>query len=137
LACHTNDKPANHPSGQCSQCHNTTNWGDATFDHQAAGATDCLACHSQDKPANHFSGQCSQCHNTNSWGGASFNHSFPMDHGDANGDCAKCHPSGGAEWTCYTCHDQQKTETKHAEEGISNITTRCLDCHANGKEDDD
>ena len=134
LSCHNKDRPDNHPSGQCSQCHNTSNWRDATFNHQAAGATDCQSCHSSDRPANHFSGQCSQCHNTSSWNDASLSHSFPMNHANANGDCSKCHPSGGADWTCYTCHDQQKMEQKHSEEGISNISTRCVDCHPNGRE---
>ena len=64
-SCHTKDKPANHFSGQCSQCHNTNVWTGASFNHAAQGATDCVSCHTKDKPANHFSGQCSQCHNTN------------------------------------------------------------------------
>ena len=131
-SCHSKDKPANHFSGQCSQCHNTTNWANATFNHQAAGATDCQSCHGNDRPANHFSGQCSQCHNTSSWGDANFNHSFPMNHGGANGDCAKCHPKDTSKWTCYKCHDKTETETHHAEKNIIDIASRCLDCHNGG-----
>jgi hypothetical protein len=107
-ACHSGNKPANHWGGQCSACHNTTSWSNARFNHSAVGATDCKACHSGNKPANHFGGQCSQCHNTSTWSGASFNHSFPMNHGDANGKCSKCHPSGGAKYNCFACHDQSK-----------------------------
>ena len=135
-SCHNQDKPSNHFDGQCSACHNTSSWSDATFDHQAAGVTDCQSCHNQDKPANHYDGQCSDCHNTASWPDASFNHSFPIDHGGANGDCAKCHPKTTAKWTCYTCHDKGQTESKHSEEGILDIADRCLDCHSGGKEDD-
>ncbi len=130
--CHA--PPGNHFSGACRNCHTDTgNWHNATFDH--AGLTDCQACHA--RPQNHFAGQCSDCHNTNSWEGATFSHSFPLDHGDANGNCASCHPSGGSDWTCYGCHDENRMINKHNEEGISNIGGRCLECHADGREHDD
>jgi hypothetical protein len=58
-----------------------------------------------------------------------------MDHGDASGDCAACHPSGGSDWTCYTCHEQQETLEKHDEEVGGDIAGRCLECHPNGEED--
>ncbi len=135
-ACHSGRKPANHYGGQCSACHNTSNWSEIDFNHQAVGATDCKACHSATKPANHFDGQCSQCHSASSWGGASFNHSFPMNHGGANGNCSTCHPSGGVKYSCYGCHDKGKTITKHNEEGISNLDSRCLDCHLGGESSD-
>ena len=134
-SCHSGNKPANHFSGQCSACHSTSGWRPASFNHSAAGATDCIACHSGKKPANHFSGQCSSCHNTSSWQGATFNHSFPMNHGGANGQCAKCHPSGGSKWTCFTCHDKSKMDNKHLEKGITDYASRCLECHRNGKND--
>jgi hypothetical protein len=89
------------------------------------------------RPADHYSGQCSDCHNTNTWEGATFNHSFPVDHGNANGNCAACHPSGGSDWTCYGCHSEAEMIHKHDEEGIPNITGRCLECHPNGEHDDD
>jgi hypothetical protein len=136
-SCHSGDKPGNHFSGQCSACHKTSTWKDVTFDHSAVGATDCKSCHSGNKPANHFDGQCSQCHSTSSWSDASFNHSFPMKHGGANGNCSKCHPAGGSKYDCYACHNQDKMTKKHNEEGISDIGSRCLDCHPNGKEGDE
>jgi hypothetical protein len=133
-ACHTSNRPANHFEGQCSQCHDTSAWGNATFNHQAMGATDCQACHISNRPANHFEGQCSQCHNTSSWQGASFDHSFPMNHGNANGDCTRCHPSGTQSWTCFTCHDKSEMDKKHNEKNISNYASRCLECHPNGRD---
>jgi hypothetical protein len=61
-----------------------------------------------------------------------------MDHGDAKGNCSKCHPSGGAKYNCYACHNKEKMIKKHDEKGISDIGSRCLNCHPNGdKEDDD
>ena len=133
-ACHSGRKPANHFGGQCSACHSTSKWSGAQFKHGAAGATDCKACHSGRKPANHFDGQCSKCHNTSSWGGASFNHKFPVNQGDANGNCSSCHPSGGSKYNCFACHDKAKINNEHNEEGISNFAGRCLACHPRGKE---
>jgi hypothetical protein len=135
IACHSNRKPANHWSGQCSACHSTMAWKPASFNHQAAGATDCQACHS--RPANHFPGQCSECHSTSSWKGASFNHSFPINHGNADGVCSKCHPSGTSSWTCFTCHDQAKMTKKHEEKGIPDYIDRCMECHGDGRKHGD
>jgi hypothetical protein len=132
IACHSGNKPSGHYGGQCSACHSTSGWRSASFNHEAMGATDCIACHSGNRPGNHSDGQCSNCHNTSSWGGASFNHSFPMNHGNAGGECAKCHPSGGSAWTCYTCHDEARMIRKHAEKNISDLSN-CLSCHSNGK----
>ncbi|OJX38190.1 MAG: hypothetical protein BGO78_09205 [Chloroflexi bacterium 44-23] len=135
--CHSGNKPANHFSGQCSACHSTNAWRPASFNHAAIGATDCQGCHSGNKPANHFAGQCSDCHSTDSWGGANFSHSFPLNHGDANGECAQCHPSGGSSWTCFNCHSQSKMTEKHVDKGIPDYVTRCMECHGNGKKNDD
>ncbi len=135
-ACHSKSKPAKHFGGQCSQCHSVTAWRPANFNHQAAGATDCKNCHSKDKPSGHFGGQCSQCHNTAAWVPAHFTHSFPLEHGNAGGTCSKCHPNDPPKWTCYTCHDRNRMEEKHNEEGINDIAGRCLQCHPDGEEGD-
>jgi len=58
-------------------------------------------------------------------------------HGDADGKCIKCHPSGGSDYNCYACHDKDKMLKEHNEEGISDLGNRCLNCHPNGKEGDD
>jgi hypothetical protein len=60
-----------------------------------------------------------------------------MNHGDAKGNCSKCHPSGGAQYNCYACHDKDKMINKHNEKGISDIGSRCLDCHPGGKKGDE
>jgi len=136
-ACHNNNKPANHYSGQCSACHSTNAWRPAGFNHQAAGATNCQACHAGNRPANHFSGQCSDCHNTSNWGDANFNHSFPINHGDANGQCSSCHPSGGSSWTCFNCHNESEMTKKHNEKGIADYVARCMECHGDGRKNED
>ncbi|NPA30486.1 MAG: hypothetical protein GXO37_00625, partial [Chloroflexi bacterium] len=133
------DKPAGHFAGQCSSCHTTTGWRPASFDHAAAGASDCLACHSQDKPVGHFQGQCSQCHTTVSWSGATFAHEiFPLNHGGAGGDCTACHTTGNPpDYTCTQCHSWASLQSEHHEEGIFNFANNCMACHAGGREGDD
>lgn len=135
-SCHSSQRPAGHFSGQCSACHNTSNWGNATFNHSAAGATDCQSCHSS--PGDHWPGQCSNCHSTNGWGNVKISgHKFPMDHGDAGGNCSACHDGYKTSVNCYTCHNRSETEKKHAEEDIFDIAGRCLQCHPTGDEGDD
>lgn len=130
-ACHT--APANHYPGACVNCHQDTgDFRNVNFSH--AGLTDCAACHAP--PANHYPGQCSACHNTTTFAGATFNHTFPIYHGDANGDCATCHPGNDTRtYTCFGCHNQQEMIGEHSEEGIGDISN-CVRCHANGREDD-
>lgn len=131
-SCHSSDRPANHFSGQCSACHSTSTWQGATFSHQ--GLKDCNSCHTP--PANHWSGQCSQCHSTNGWGSINVSgHGFPMNHGDAGGDCYACHDGAKSNVNCYRCHDRAETEKKHTEEGILDIAGNCLACHPNGEGD--
>ncbi len=136
-SCHLSNRPANHFQGQCSSCHSTSGWRPASFNHQAAGATDCIACHLGRRPANHFDGQCSNCHSTSSWSGATFAHGFPLNHGGARGECAKCHPGGTGSYTCFTCHDQAKMDKKHNEKGIPDYVSRCMECHSDGRKHDD
>jgi hypothetical protein len=133
-SCHNKNRPANHFSGQCSSCHRTIAWIPATFNH--SGNADCQSCHKP--PANHWPGNCSNCHSPSGWGKISVQgHSFPMNHGNADGECADCHSSNSPSVNCYKCHNQAKMEQKHGEEGIFNIAGRCLSCHPNGEEKDD
>jgi hypothetical protein len=60
-----------------------------------------------------------------------------MNHGDANGKCSKCHPSGGANYNCYACHDKDKMINKHNEKSITDISNRCLECHRRGEKGED
>lgn len=130
LACHTSQRPAGHYTGQCSLCHSTTAWLPASFNH--AGATDCQACHAAQAPANHYAYQCSMCHSTTAWVPANFSHTFPLNHKGANSNCALCHPATPPAYTCWGCHDQVKTEKKHADKGMTDITN-CMQCHPDGK----
>jgi len=136
-ACHLDDKPQNHYPGECSACHQTSAWLPATFDHAVAGAVDCQSCHIGDQPANHYPGQCSFCHNTNAWLPAYFSHTFPLNHGGAGSTCSRCHTSSNYySYTCYVCHEHNKTEIKKEHEGVSNLAN-CVRCHPDGRKHED
>lgn len=161
-ACHSGVDEHNGKFGaNCGQCHSTSSWKGATFDHSLAsfkltGAhsqaactschgngqfqgmpSACVACHAE--PGVHaglFGTKCADCHNTSAWLPASYNgpHSFPMDHGGRNA-CSACHPNSLTSWTCYSCHDQGEIDHKHREEGISDYSN-CLSCHPTGQEEE-
>ncbi|MBP7694545.1 MAG: hypothetical protein KA764_21670, partial [Anaerolineales bacterium] len=131
--CH--QPPANHWQGACRSCHSDTgNWKNARFDHSQIGGADCSQCHQP--PANHFQGACKDCHSdTGNWKNASFSHSFPLNHGDANGNCAACHTSGvPGPAPCSVCHDQAKMDREHKDE--KGYDGNCLKCHADGRKHD-
>lgn len=159
-SCHLKDDAHNGQFGtQCDSCHSPQGWKPATFDHNLSAfklegkhattacadchknnvfkgtPTQCSACHSE--PALHagmFVGQeCSACHTAAAWSPAQYNgpHSFPMNHGERNNRCVDCHQPTLNQWTCYTCHDQNKVTRKHTKEGISNFSD-CLRCHPTG-----
>ena len=162
--CHASDDKHNGQFGRdCSACHRATRWSDVTFDHNRSGfpltgahrsvgcanchaggsfsgmPTACSACHSEPQIHQGVFGQdCAACHSTSAWLPASWNgpHTFPMNHGDAGGQCSTCHPSGYSEYTCYGCHkhDPAEIEKKHQEKGIPDFSD-CTSCHATGKED--
>jgi hypothetical protein len=131
-------KPPNHiPSSEkCGDCHLTTSWATARFDHsQVTG--DCIRCHNgavaTGKPMNHVPSPdaCELCHGTVAWVPARFDHSMVM------GSCYSCHngtfargkpgdhpPSSNA---CEDCHDTRSWETSGFDH--TGITTGCFSCH--------
>jgi hypothetical protein len=160
VGCHLKDDAHGGQFGtDCGSCHNPTSWTNATFDHSKSGfpltgahtSLPCTSCHTGGKftglspacsschaePAVHagqFGTNCSTCHSTSAWLPASFNgpHPFPMSHGGANGQCAKCHPSSLTSYTCYNCHNQAETVTHHQQQGINDLSN-CVGCHPSGK----
>jgi len=152
-ACHADDYNAttdpNHVmlgiSTSCEECHNTTSWDGADFDHSTwplTGAhlttncsechvngmyqgtpTDCYACHADDYNAttdpNHtaagFPTSCEVCHTTVTWNGADFDHDFPIDSG------------AHANIDCAECHTTP----------MNYVLFSCIDCHEHNKSDTD
>jgi hypothetical protein len=130
-------------------------WSDCSQCHPDAGnhrAFDCLTCHehAQESTDPHHAGMpgysyaspaCLDCHPTGRAGeytehDAAF---FPIYSGTHVGqwlDCASCHTTGAADFSCIDCHDHAQTETDvhHAGmPGYSYASTACFDCHPTGR----
>jgi hypothetical protein len=164
VACHASDDAHGGSFGtNCGACHTTSGWANASFDHSqtafplsgAHGGLACSSCHQNGQyagtpsscaschgePAYHaglFGTDCKSCHTTNAWLPASYNrsHGFPLNHGNAGGDCSACHGSPLPNYTCTKCHahDPARMADKHAEKGITDISD-CLGCHPGGGKD--
>ena len=146
-SCHVNDYNAtenpNHSAAgfqtTCEDCHDTFEWTNAAFDHDAwelTGAhrpldcqschadgfdgtpTDCYACHADDydrttDPDHRDAGfptDCETCHTTSDWADATFDHD-------------ELYPLTGA-------HNGASCESCHAD-GFEGTPTECYACHAN------
>ncbi|MBI4944871.1 MAG: hypothetical protein HY840_00560 [Bacteroidetes bacterium] len=145
ISCHS--KPTDDVHAQlstaCNNCHNTQGWRSfVSFDHamiQGADKNNCITCHQQPKATYHnqFNTDCAKCHITSKWRPSSFDHSsyFILDQ-NHNANCITCHSDNNfSAYTCYGCHEhsQGKMESKHYEEGITNIIN-CVRCHKSGNE---
>lgn len=122
----------------CDQCHSTSAWRPARFDHSlgrfpltgahaSAACVGCHAggrysgtpiacndCHAADAPANHFGPGCASCHGTQAWKPATFSHEakFPLTKGEHKRyatRCASCHLVAG-DYAAYTCTDCHDNE---------------------------
>jgi len=106
---------------------------------------DCNSCHSADFQGapNHvalnYPRACDQCHSTSRWEDATFNHRFPL-RGDHDVNCNVCHDTGStAVFNCLGCHEHSQAAMNDKHREVSNyqyLSTRCLNCHANGEEND-
>jgi hypothetical protein len=133
-----------HARVACAGCH-----GDKVY---KGKSTECVSCHQSDydkttDPAHAGAGfptTCATCHNTTSWNGASFNHDapyFPIYSGAHAGrwtTCATCHtsPTNYAQFTCFSCHEHDKTlmDSKHqGRSGYVYDSQACYSCHKNGR----
>jgi len=146
----------------CLDCHDGVDQM-ADFDHaaifpleEAHAAVDCLDCHKEKvftglpnecvdchvEPEVHigqFGVDCERCHTTGAWTPALLmQHTFPINHESREDiECATCHESTYAEYTCYGCHEHTVTNVRaeHIEEGINDFEN-CIECHPTGQEDE-
>jgi hypothetical protein len=131
-----------HQTTNCISCHPTT---------YAGTAATCDACHQTNFNAttnpNHtsagFSTDCVSCHNTSAWDPSTWDHdaqNFPIYSGAHDGqwaDCATCHtnPATYADFTCFTCHRHNQTDTdnNHSQvNGYAYTSSACYTCHPRG-----
>jgi hypothetical protein len=102
----------------------------------------CSGCHQAPLDAMHRGsvGTCGQCHSQRAWTPATFDHEslFSLT-GDHEASCNTCHVGKDYRtYTCYGCHEHTRSEirAKHVEEGIADYEN-CMECHRNGKADED
>jgi hypothetical protein len=139
VTCHLADfngttNPSHVQSGfpqTCEQCHSTTNWLNATFNHSTTGFTldgahttlQCTQCHnttfSPTGPYNLTSNACVTCHLT-----------------DYNGTNNPSHAQAGFPQTCQQCHSTTNWTSatfNHATTGFTltgaHTTLQCTQCH--------
>ena len=124
-----------HDISDCSQCHTTGNFSDAS--------ADCVTCHQDDYSStqnpNHqnrgFSTDCINCHTTNpGWSPAiNVDHEFfPLTLGHTIQDCNQCHTTGNfsdASPDCVTCHQDDYNSTQNPNHQTSGFSTDCMNCH--------
>jgi hypothetical protein len=125
-----NHVQANFPQ-TCQQCHNTTSWGNANWNHSSTGFTLVGA---------HSSLQCAQCH---------VNGNYTLT--SANTTCVSCHLAdyqkttnpnhvqANFPQTCQQCHNTTSwggANWDHSSTGFAltgiHATTPCAQCHVNG-----
>lgn len=163
-SCHRDDyqQAPNHVTSNfpltCEQCHGTTTWLDATFDHPsfpltgghngvtciqchttgtfAAMPTDCLFCHQADYVAapshvtSNFPQTCEQCHRVTTWSDATFAHdSFPLTAGHSGLTCVACHTTGSYGAIPADCVSCHLTDYQQAPGHVGNFPQTCEQCH--------
>ncbi|MCF6332284.1 MAG: hypothetical protein L3J11_03290 [Draconibacterium sp.] len=111
---------------ECTQCHNTNDWGDANFDHSSTNfpltgthaTIDCVQCHSAG-----YAGTatlCSACH-TNSYNGAQNPSHTAV---GISTECATCHNT-----TAWVPSEFDHTTTTGFELTGGHTGKQCADCH--------
>ena len=151
FACHAAEYQAttnpNHVANNfpmnCEECHSTSSWFGATFNH--AGITSgCVTCHLPEFQAvtspNHvnlgFPTDCEYCHvSTNTWQQINFQHTFNILGGAHGGiPCSVCHQGGPPNPPdCLQCHGPVTTGKQH--QGVSGYvwsSPACIGCHPTG-----
>ena len=153
-SCHkSKDKHLGSLGTNCAQCHNTTDWKQATIDHAQTAflltgkhnivpcaschlngvfkgtPKDCYSCHkSKDKHLGSMGTNCAQCHNTTDWKQATINHNltaFPLTGRHTSISCASCHPSGVYKGTLKDCYSCHRSDDEHR----GRNGTNCAQCH--------
>jgi nitrate/TMAO reductase-like tetraheme cytochrome c subunit len=139
VTCHQADfKGTNNPSHvqagfptTCQQCHTTTNWTGATFNHSTTGFT---------LTGFHTSLQCAQCH-TAAFQGGPYNFPTPTPcvtchQADFNGTTNPNHVQSGFPTACDQCHTTTNwlgATFNHASTGFNltgfHATLTCTQCH--------
>ncbi|WP_163711208.1 cytochrome c3 family protein [Mangrovibacterium lignilyticum] len=129
VECHS-DGSGVKPSADCISCHQAEYNATTNPNHQQAG----------------FSTLCTQCHTIDpGWEASDFKEHdsqyFPIYSGSHNGrwsSCIECHSNNSsyADFTCFSCHEHNQTETDGRHSEVSNYSYQsqaCYSCHPTGR----
>ncbi len=120
--CHrTDDVHRGSRGSNCAECHSTSNWAAATFDHTGTGfpligghaATSCASCHGQGNSKPKPAQDCSSCHAKDD-----------VHQGSVGTECATCHDARG--WTRIRFEHDRLTD--FALRG-AHRSASCSSCH--------
>jgi hypothetical protein len=156
IGCHRVNDPHNEQFAQaCDSCHNSSNWSEINFDHNATafpltGMHDslsctachqsntftnvdrsCIACHRTDDEHEGRNGSlCADCHNTEGWSKAIFSHlavaGFGLDGGHQGLGCQDCHRSSDfRDLGGSNCNACHRSDDVHETRNGSD----CASCH--------
>ncbi len=154
FSCHAkNDAHVGQLGSQCGDCHTTSGWSPATFDHSKSvfpltgkhASVPCLSCHvnkqfaslptfcydchaKDDAHASTLGTLCGACHNTSGWIPATFDHStsiFPLTGAHVTTPCQSCHVNNQFAGVPTDCY------ACHAKDDAHNgqFGTDCALCH--------
>ncbi|MBN2805957.1 MAG: cytochrome c3 family protein [Prolixibacteraceae bacterium] len=139
-----------HRGPGCADCHGENKYGSIS--------AECVDCHLTDfnqaenpvHDPNAFSSQCTECHTTSpGWKPADYrihdSNSFPIYSGKHQGEwnkCTDCHANTDnySIFSCIDCHEHSKAkmDNEHDDErDYQYESNACLECHPQGREDDD
>ena len=132
----------------CKDCHTTTTFTGALFDHSTLGPNpNCYSCHqtqyrSAQNPNHAALGiptTCAQCHTTFTWLGATFDHAttgFTLTGKHATAQCADCHINNNysiPNANCVPCHQADYngaiSPVNHPAAPASFPVAACQNCH--------
>jgi len=126
-----------HGNLDCIKCH-SSGYSDL--------ATDCYSCHREDYTGvsdpnhieNNFDQNCSKCHTTSGWSPSTFDHNqtqFPLTGAHVEVACKDCHGQGfsGISTECYSCHEDNYTNTSNPNHAAAQFPLQCQDCHNTSK----
>lgn len=158
VSCHIKDRPADHYSNPCGQCHTEIGWPDFSmhsflpvqgghslecaschasedrFDDLPGQAQVCASCHDSTRPEDHFGDRdCISCHVPSVWGEATKDHSFFPLEGSHELDCVSCHSTGDPGALAGQgdlCESCHERPTGHFNTGTSCFEAQdCSTCH--------
>jgi len=134
-----------HSALNCTDCHTTGNYSDASPVCNSCHQSDYLATTNPNHTTSGFPQDCELCHSlAPDWTPSRFTQHdsqfFPIysgRHKDEWSSCTECHnnPSNYSQFTCLSCHEHNKTDmdSKHREEnGYSYDSASCYRCHPRG-----